>query len=330
MNYEIFAGKSCAITGIGGFVGQLLASTLVNLDADVWGLVRDPVDANLLIAGGFPPIKGMIRGDLRYYRDCERLIGEAMPDFVFHLGAMSQVRHCSRMPLQAMETNVMGTANILEAVRQVAAEASLVIFTTDKVYGRPELFPLNENSPLRPAHPYEASKAAADLVAQGYCRWASLSGVILRCGNIYGPGDANWDRIIPGVLLSLMLGKRPVLRSDGTPVRDYLFVADVVDACLRAAYGIREGELGLGEPYVVAGGHPLTVLEVYQKIANLDPAWIDIEPICAKTAGDEAPMLTLDASAFRRATEWEAFTKMEDGLGVTFSWMRAYLEGPDA
>ena len=328
-----YAGKRVLVTGAAGFVGSALAKRLYLNGARVWAIVRD-IDDTVPFHGWdkWPRnIESTINGDLTDYDFVERAIAESEPDVIFHLAAMSQVRHNRIAPRQAYRNNTMGTVNVLEGVRLLAPDAGIVVASSDKVFGEPLESPLRDTTPINPVHPYDASKAAGDIAAQSYGRYYDVRVGITRCGNIYGPGDVNWQRLIPGILRELIHRRQPVIRSDGKSVRDYNFIDDIVDAYLRVGIGMLQPLFfgprifKPGQTWLIASGNSLSVLDIVSLCRLALPWGLEIEPIVENSAVDETPALVLDGSVFDMDFGRYQHTKIGPGIDATAEWLLEYL-----
>ena len=332
-----YAGKRVLITGAAGFVGSALAKSLYLSGARVWAIVRD-IDRAVPYHGRsiWPQhIESTINGDLTDYDFIERAIAESEPEMVFHLAAMSQVKHNRIAPRQAYRNNTMGTVNILEGVRLLAPEAGVVVASSDKVFGEPLETPLRDTTPINPVHPYDASKAAGDIAAQSYGRYYDVRVGITRCGNIYGPGDVNWQRLVPGVLRDLICRRRPIIRSDGKSVRDYNFIDDIVDAYLRVGIGMVQPlffgprVFPSGKTWLIASGNSMSVLDIVSLCRLALPRGHEIEPIIESSAVDETPALVLDGSGFDQDFGRYQNTMIGSGIEMTANWLLEYLPKED-
>jgi len=308
--------KKILITGVTGFLGSELTQVLSS-----YGSVVNGFD---LRAGMIGKSGRMYEGNVSDYRSVERAVVETRPDFIFHLAAVTQVVDARIMPWQAFDTNVMGTVNVLEAVRNSFPETSVIVASSDKAYGRPKELPVNEESKLNPVHPYDTSKACADLVAASYAGHYDLDVAVTRCGNIYGPGDTNWQRIIPGTIRAFLAGQVLEVRSDGTYKREYNYIADVIDAYLTIAKDLREGEW-TGNVFNVSDPESVfTVSEVIEIISKTVNKESRIEVL--GTATDEEKELTLDSSLIRKQLGWEPKMPFGAGIAHTVTWVRGFVD----
>jgi CDP-glucose 4,6-dehydratase len=257
----------------------------------------------------------------------ERAIVTHEPGTVYHLGAQTLVGAARRAPLLTFESNVRGTWNVLEACRRHPdVVGRVVVASSDKAYGEVDTLPYTEDMPVGGREPYEASKAAGDLVTQSYAAASGLPVAIARCGNIYGPGDLNWSRIVPGTIRSLLRGEKPVLRSDGTFVRDYLHVDDVVGAYRALAAGLEAGTVEPGEPFNFSDEAPLTVMALYEAICTAAGS-PGTAPVILDDAPGEIHDQWLSAAKARDRLGWHTAVPLHDGLASTVEWYRGLLAG---
>jgi CDP-glucose 4,6-dehydratase len=313
------------VTGATGLVGSALVQRLVTGGTDVVALVLDPDPQSELYRSGTVAATTVVAGRLEDLDTVERAIAVHEPDTVFHLGAQTIVGAARRAPLMTLEANVRGTWNVLEACRRHPDIVQrVVVASSDKAYGAVDVLPYREEMPLGGREPYEASKAAADLVTQMYASAFALPAAIARCGNVYGPGDLNWSRIVPGTLRSLFRGEQPVLRSDGTHVRDYLHLDDVVDAYLALADGLLAGAIAPGEALNFSDEAPRTVLELYDAICEA-AGFPGTDPRVLDDAPGELHDQWLSAERARIWLGWKPQVGLEDGLARTAEWYRTFL-----
>ena len=318
---DFWAGRSVLVTGASGLVGSHLVAALLALRADVTALVRDQDHRSALFRSGAADRINVVTGTLEQFPDVERAVAESGCSVVFHLGAQTIVGVGMRAPLLTFDSNVRGTYNVLEACRRHSVER-VVVASSDKAYGASDR-PYTEDAPLRARSPYDVSKAAADLIAQSYHASYGLPVAILRCGNTYGGGDLNWSRIIPGTIRSFHHGQPPEIRSDGTYVRDYIYVTDVAAAYCAVAEALGRPDVA-GQAFNVAAGHDATVLEVVGAIRELMGGSLP-EPRILNTATGEIREQRLDTSKVRRLIGWSPRVALRDGLRDTIAWYRAYL-----
>lgn len=320
--------RSVFVTGATGVVGSSLVPRLVDGGAHVVCLVRDSVPQSGLCLSGYQAKVTVAQGALEDYLSLERILNEYEVETIFHLGAQTIVGTADRVPLATFETNIRGTWNVLEAARvHRKTVRRVVIASSDKAYGDHGRRPYTEHMALRGCHPYDVSKSCADLLAQTYACTYELPVVIARCGNIYGGGDLNFSRIVPGTIRSIILGQRPVIRSDGSYVRDYLYVVDAVEAYLVLA-GALGGSSARGEAFNFSAEAPLTVLEITGRILSL-MGRPDLEPRVLGEASAEIAHQTLSAEKARRVLGWSASFSLDEGLLQTIEWYRRHLGAAD-
>ena len=313
------------VTGGTGLLGGWLVARLVELRADVVCLVRDWVPRSRLLSSGLVESVQLVRGDVRDQPLLERVLGEYEVQSVFHLAAQTIVGIANRNPISTFETNVQGTWALLEACRRSGLVEQIVFASSDKAYGENEVLPYDETTPLQGRHPYDVSKSCADLIAQTYAASFGLPVAITRCGNFYGGGDLNWNRIVPGTIRSALEGKRPVIRSDGTLIRDYLYVEDGVAAYLALAEALAEGKAAPGSAFNFGHNKQVTVLELVREVLSLCGR-ADLTPDVRNEASNEIPHQYLDSTKARRELGWEPRFELRQGLERAVDWYRRYLE----
>jgi CDP-glucose 4,6-dehydratase len=320
---DVWRGRRVLVTGATGVVGSWVAKALLERGATVVTLALD-VDprSELVTSGDFSQLV-VIYGGLEDYSIVERAVGAWDVDTVIHLAAQSLVGQALRSPVTTFEANVRGTWHLLEACRiHASALSAVVVASSDKAYGSADDLPYTENTPLRAEHPYDVSKACADLIAQSYHRTYGLPVQVARCGNIYGGGDLNFSRIVPGTIRSLCRGERPIIRSDGTFIRDYLYVKDAASAYLRLAEAAFEGTVGHTVNF--SGGARHTVLEAVGAVAAAVGGPL-LEPDIRNTASAEIHEQWLSSEKARALLGWEPEYSFEQGLEETVAWYRAWL-----
>lgn len=312
------------VTGATGIVGSWLCEELVQLGAYVVAFVQDDDPRSRFYTDRIYKRCSVVNGDLARYADCSRAINNHEIEVVFHLGAQTIVGAALREPLECFESNIRGTYNLLEAVRHLQPlTKAVVVASSDKAYGESKVLPYTEDMPLKGTHPYDVSKSCTDLLSHTYAHTYGLNVTIARCGNIYGGGDLNWSRIVPGTIRSLLQGTRPVLRSDGSMVRDYIYVRDVVSAYLMLAEQSVETNL-VGEAFNFSPEKGYTVLEILNEIASAMN--MNADPIIENRVTMEIQNQTLDSSKARRILSWHPRWSTADALRETVSWYREYLE----
>ena len=313
------------ITGATGLIGGWLVPRLLSLGADVICLVRDTVPTSLLSR---PDIAGrvrVVRGDVRDQALLERALGEYEVATVFHLAAQTIVGIARRNAVSTFDTNVGGTCALLEACRRSPLVAQIVVASSDKAYGEADRLPYDEQTPLRAVHPYDASKACQDIIALSYAATWNLPVVVTRCGNFFGGGDLNWSRIVPGSIRSIVRGEAPVIRSDGTLIRDYFYVEDGAVAYTTIAEALASDPSLRGQAFNFSNEKPVSVLEITQAILNTMGS--NLKPIVRGENSGEISAQYLDASKARRVLGWSPKFDLSRSLTQTVSWYRYYLHG---
>ena len=315
--------REVLVTGATGLLGGHLVERLLDLGARVITLVRDRVPDCYLQSSGCADRVVQVRGDLASYRDVERAVAEHRVKTVFHLGAQAIVGIARRSPWQTFESNARGSWNLLEACRVAPQIEAVVVASTDKVYGTTETLPYTEEHPLLATNPYDVSKAMTDMLARSYAVTYELPVVTLRCGNLYGPGDLHFDRLIPELIRARVRGEAPVLRSTGRAERDFLWVGDAVDAYLAAAVS---AERLSGQAFNVSDGRPWTVLEVADLIDELTGVCDPPRQILGTAEQEgEIALQSLDATRARTMLGWTPTLSLRQGLERTIPWYRAHL-----
>jgi CDP-glucose 4,6-dehydratase len=310
------------VTGGTGLVGGAVVRRLLDAGASVVALVRDWVPGSQLISSQLESVT-TVRGDVRDQQLLERLLGEYEIDTVVHLAAQTLVPVANRNPVGTWDTNVGGTWALLEACRRSPLVRQIVVASSDKAYGDAGEEPYDEDTPLAGRHPYDASKACADLVAQSYAATYDLPVAITRCGNFYGPGDLNWNRIVPGTIRSVLRGRRPTIRSDGRSVRDYFYVEDGAAAYLLLAEKLAERPELRGEAFNFSLETPLTVLEIVGRI--LERMDSPLTPDVRDDSPHEIRYQCLAAGKARRELGWEPLYSLDEGLALTIPWYAEHL-----
>ena len=324
MTSSAWAGRRVLVTGASGIVGSWLTRRLVDGGAHVVAFVLDADHRSELFFSGTVDRVTTVNGRLEEYQDLERAVVVHEVDSVVHLGAQSLVGAALRAPLLTMDANVRGTYNLLEVWRcHIDLVRRIVIASSDKSYGDLQPPPYSEDMVPAGRHPYDLSKACADLIAQGYASTYDLPVAIARCGNIYGGGDLHWSRVVPGTIRSLLHGERPLLRSDGSPTRDYLHVDDAVDAYLLLCDRSEQPE-ARGLPFNFGAGQPHSVSEIVGRLRRL-VGREDLEPVILDSARSEIQSQYLDAAKAALILGWRPSIDLETGLSRTVAWYRAYF-----
>jgi CDP-glucose 4,6-dehydratase len=323
-------GRKTLVTGGRGFVGAWLVRALIERGDAVVSLDREspgegsPGRRSGLALLGIEDEVEEVRGDLRDADLMDRVIGRVRPELVFHLAAQTIVGAAARSPAETFDVNVRGTWTVLEACREHGVPA-VVVASSDKAYGAQDELPYREDLALRPTAPYEASKAAADLLARSYWHGYALPVAVTRFANVYGGGDVNFSRLVPEAVSAAIEGRAPVLRSDGSPQRDLLYVEDAARAYLDVAGALEHGE-GRGEAFNAGGERPHSVLEIVETIARLAGTGVEPEIRGAGNPEGEIDRQYVDSSKLRALTGWRPEISLEEGLRRTIEWYRAHPE----
>jgi CDP-glucose 4,6-dehydratase len=311
------------VTGATGFIGSHLVRALLDRGAElhVYALPTNEPESELVRSGDLERAQ-VHRGRLEDPRPLQQAVRDAAPEFVFHLGAQTLVGPAREEPEATFAANIAGTWILLEACRRLSkAPRAIVVASSDKAYGGKDHLPYVETDALNPGEPYEASKAATDMLARSYGIGYGLATRISRCGNVYGSGDIHWSRLLPGTIRSVLAQERPVLRSDGRYVRDYVHVDDVVAGYL----ALGTADVASGEPFNFASGEKLTVLEVVRLVA--EAVGVDVDPVITNTAVGEIREQYLDSSKARTMLGWVPRRRMRESLPEIIEWYRARLGG---
>ena len=311
-------------------MGSWLVKALLHEGADVVALVRDQAPRSMLIREGLISRIAVVNGDLESLSTMRRAIAEYQPHTVFHLAAQPLVQVAKLDPVGTLRANVAGTWNVLEACR-LAGKSNIVVASSDKAYGANPTLPYLETHPLQGRYPYDGSKSCADLITQMYAATYGLKTAIARCGNLFGGGDLNFSRTIPGVIQATLAGERFVIRSDGKFVRDFLYVKDAAQSYLTLGERLAVPESGAapsisGEAFNFGLGLRLTVLDIVAMVLRL-MGRSDLEPIIQNNASAEIREQYLDASKARKILTWEPKYNMESALEETIAWYKAELAG---
>jgi CDP-glucose 4,6-dehydratase len=323
---EFWSTKRVLVTGATGMVGAWVTRWLVDAGAHTVAFISDSDPQSELFRSGYINQVSVMNGRLENYDDVERAINNQEIDSIIHLGAQPIVGAADRSPRHTFESNIQGTWNVLDAARVLSGLVKrIVVASSDKAYGTQVVLPYTEEMSMNGDHPYEVSKSCTDLISTTYARTYGLPVTIARCGNIYGGGDLNWNRIVPGTFRSILRGEQPVLRSDGTFVRDYLHVDDIVSAYLLLGERSHEQELK-GQGFNFSDESPLTVMEIYRAICEAAER-PGLEPRILNSATGEIKDQYLDSSKAHEVLGWRASVSLQDGLAKSWQWYRDLLGG---
>ncbi len=312
------------VTGATGIVGSWLVKRLIQEGAFVVTLIRDWNPQSELIRSGDVQLTTVVSGELEKFHALERAISENGVDTVFHLGAQPLVGVAFRSPLPTFEANIRGSYHVLEACRiHRKLVQRIIVASSDKAYGDVATLPYTEDLAPFGRFPYDVSKSCTDLLARSYYETYDLPITIARCGNIYGGGDLNWSRIVPGTIRSFLHNEKPLIRSDGKFTRDYIFVKDVVEAYLLLASKTSEQDIR-GQAFNFSAEQPWTVLEVVENIQKLMKC-DHIIPTILNQANAEIRDQYLDSSKAKQLLRWTSLFSLEKGLIHTIEWYKNFL-----
>ena len=321
---DFWTDRPTLVTGATGLVGGWLVRRLLDAGADVVCLVRDWVPQSELVRASLLDRVKVVRGDVADQALLERTLGEYEIDTVIHLAAQTIVTIANRNPAGTFQSNIGGTWALLEACRRSPAVKQIVIASSDKAYGDQEKLPYDEDTPLQGRHPYDVSKSCADLIGQAFATTYGSPVAITRCGNFYGGGDLNWNRIVPGTIRSVLRDERPVIRSDGQYVRDYFYVEDGAAAYMLLAEKLAGNPELRGQAFNFSNEIQLTVTELVQRILALMRS--DLQPDVRNEVSNEIRRQYLSAARARRLLGWKPLFDLDEGLRRTIAWYREFLK----
>jgi CDP-glucose 4,6-dehydratase len=323
MRTQFWQDRPTFMTGATGLLGGWLVRYLVEQEADVVCLVRDWVPQSELVSARLIERIKVVRGDICDQALLERILGEYEVDTVFHLAAQTIVGIANRNPVSTFATNIGGTWALLEACRRSPKVKQIVVASSDKAYGEHKILPYEEDAPLVGCYPYDVSKSCADLLTTSYALTYGLPTVITRCGNFYGNGDLNWNRVVPGTIRSVLRSKPPVIRSDGKYVRDYIYVEDAVAAYCLLAEKLAGNRRLIGEAFNFSNENPLSVIQLVKRILFLMKS--NLKPVILNEATNEIREQYLSAAKARRVLGWHPAFDLDEGLKRTITWYREFL-----
>jgi CDP-glucose 4,6-dehydratase len=316
------------VTGCTGLVGSWTVRALLERGAHVIGLIRDQVAGSELVRAGLLPRLDVVHGRVEDQPLLERALAEYEVQTVFHLAAQTIVGIANRSPLSTFEANVKGTWCVLEAARRCGTGPQVLVASSDKAYGDQEQLPYTEEAPLQGRHPYDASKSCADILALTYHHTYRLPVCVTRCGNFYGGGDLNWNRIVPGTIRSALRGERPVIRSDGSYIRDYFYVKDGAAAYLHLAECMAERPEVVGQAFNFSNELQVTVLELVRRVLRATGS--PLEPDVRNEARNEIRHQYLSAAKARALLGWAPSHTLDEALAETVAWYRDYFASLEA
>jgi CDP-glucose 4,6-dehydratase len=322
MEKSFWKDRNVFVTGCTGLLGSWLTKALVENGANVTGLIRDLVPKSNLNGSGFIGKINIVRGEIEDYSLIERSLNEYEIDTVFHLAAQTIVTIANRSPISTFESNIKGTWNVLEACRKSPLVKRIIVASSDKAYGDQENLPYDEKTPLEGRHPYDVSKSCADLLCRAYFETYKLPVCVTRCGNFYGGGDLNFNRIVPGTIRSVSNGDAPVIRGDGSNIRDYFYIEDGVAAYMCLAEKMES--LGIqGEAFNFSNENQVTVLELMEKILHAMKS--DLKPKILGEASNEIKHQYLSAKKARQKLKWRPKYTIDQGLEKTIRWYEGFF-----
>lgn len=323
MTTEFWQGRSVLVTGATGLLGSWLVPALVERGAEVVALIRDGNPRSILVRDGWLNRITTVRGSLTDEGLIRRTMAEYEVATVFHLGAQTLVGVAKKDPVGTLEANVRGTWMLLEAVRQCGVEQVLVA-SSDKAYGESDCLPYREDHPLQGSYPYDVSKSCADLITTMYGKTFKLPATVVRCGNLFGGGDLNFSRLIPGVIRATLHDERFLIRSDGKFIRDFLYVEDAADAYLCLAERMAQDDSLFGEAFNFGLELKLTMLDLAEKVLAMMNR-TDLRPIIQNIATSEIREQYLDATKSRTRLAWSPLRGMDEGLQRTIDWYQQFF-----
>jgi CDP-glucose 4,6-dehydratase len=324
MANDFWRDRPVLVTGATGLLGNWLIKSLVERGSDVTCLIRDWVPQSELSHSRLIERVKTVRGGVDDQSLLERMLGEYEIDTVFHLAAQTIVPIANRNPVSTFETNIGGTWKMLEACRRSPKVKQIVVASSDKAYGTHTALPYSEDAALQAEYPYDVSKSCADLISRCYFATFGLPVVVTRCGNLFGGGDLNWNRIVPGTIRSVLRGQQPVIRSDGLNVRDYIYVEDAAAAYMLLAQKLEEDRRIAGEAFNVSYEQPMTVIDLVNAILRVMGS--SLAPVVRNEASGEIREQYLTSTKVRSRIGWQPLFTLEEGLLRTLDWYKEILE----
>lgn len=319
---SFWTNRNVFVTGATGFVGAHITRLLIEQGASVVCLQRDAVRANSLDLFDLRRRTTVIQGALEDYTLLERILNEYEIEAVFHLGAQAIVGAANRSPLSTFETNIRGTYFLMEACRITKSVQRVVVASSDKAYGTHEHLPYTEDNALNGLFPYDASKVCTDVIARSYAHAYGLPVAVTRFANVYGPGDMNLSRIVPGTILSVLKNEAPIIRSDGTPIREFVYVDDVARGYLLLAERIAEAK---GEAFNFGTGEQVQMLDLVKRIIQLSGKTIEPKVMLQTKIAGEIDAQYLSAAKVEGRFGWKAEVSLDEGLRRTIDWYRQHI-----
>lgn len=322
--FAFWSGKRVFVTGAFGLLGSTIVELLNQLGASIVVLQRDFVPSSRLFETEAFKKVTVVRGDFEDYDLVYRVLNDYEIDTVFHVGAQAIAPIANRAPVPTLKTNIMGTVNVLEAARLSPTVKRVLVASSDKAYGAQPVLPYSEEASLNGRHPYDVSKSCTDLISQMYFYTFKLPVCVTRCGNLYGPGDLNFNRVVPETIKNALEGKPLQVRTDGTFVRDYFFVKDAANGYLTIAENMDRPEV-VGQPFNLSTGNRFTVLDIAGRVLAA-VGRSDLTPVILNQAKAEIHDQTLSSAKAGRLLSWSPKYTVEEGLAETVAWYRAYFQ----
>lgn len=330
MKDNFWKRKIILITGANGFLASHLVLSLLKNGARVIGIIKEKIPVSFLELElrnkKYKNLK-ITKGDIVDYTFIKGCFKKYRPHFCFHIAAQAIVGEANKTPIPSFKTNIQGTWNILEVARIYSADTRIIVASSDKAYGEHRKLPYIETASLQALHPYDASKACADILSRTYAHTYNLAIAVTRCGNIYGPGDLNFSRIIPDTIRSVILNKNPIIRSDGTPLRDYVFIDDMVNGYLKLAkcLYLKKDKIS-GQAFNFGSGKPISVLNLVKLIIEISGANRLRSKMLSKTKiKGEIDRQYLSSHKANKLLDWQTRYSLKEGLIKTLNWYRHHL-----
>jgi CDP-glucose 4,6-dehydratase len=323
-NREFWTDRKVFVTGATGLLGSWLTHKLLELEAHVVVLIRDWVPESLLFESVASREPTVVRGDLIDLELVERVLNEYEVETVFHAAAQTIVGTANRGPISTFESNIRGTWCLLEAARRSELIKQVIVASSDKAYGAHVELPYLEDAPLQGRHPYDVSKSCADLISQSYYHSYDLPVCVTRCGNLFGGGDLNWNRLVPGTIRSVIRNENPIIRSDGSYIRDYFYVEDAASAYLMLAERMAADNNVIGRAYNFSNEVQINVLELTNMVLTLMDR-TNLKPDVQGKAKNEIPHQYLSAERARNELGWRPQFSLEQGLQRTIGWYQSFF-----
>ena len=315
--------RNVFVTGATGLLGSWITNFLVAHGANVTILIRDHVPYSNLFSSKVAKKVNMVRGVVEDYYTLERILNEYEIDTVFHLAAQTIAPIANTNPLSTFETNIKGTWTVLEACRRTPYVTKIIVSSSDKAYGESKILPYDESTPLKGQYPYDVSKSCADLIAQTYYKTYGLPVCITRCGNLFGGGDLNFNRLVPSVIRAALFQQTPILRSNGNYIRDFLYVEDAVGGITRLAESMENLKL-FGQAFNFSNETPITVIEIVQRILKRMKS--SLKPEIINKSVNEIEKQYLSSKKAQKVLSWKPRFSLDDGIGKTVMWYKAFFK----